>query len=121
MNRSTEIRPGFVPCEDTFAPGRRSPERGAKTRPGFQTPQGAHALSRRQLSRRQKSAGGPGGGPPARVPVGGRGGWGRDRPRGSETRVLAALAGDGGRRRPGIAERDPDVGVLLRLALDEAV
>src|SRR5271163_4378985 len=35
--------------------------------------------------------------------------------------ALGALAGDGGRHRQRTTEGDPDVGVLLRLALDEAV
>jgi hypothetical protein len=49
-------------------------------------------------------------------PAGERGGS-----RSSKTLFLAALASDGGQRRPGIAKRDPDIRVLLRLAFDEAV
>src|SRR6516165_5082133 len=41
---------------------------------------------------------------------------------GSRFLILLSLAGaGGGDRRAGVAERDPDVGIALRLALDEAV
>src|ERR1700720_623963 len=59
----------------------------------------------------------------ARDPVWDGEGWGCDRvacPVVSFSLLAVAGAGGGGRG-AGVAERDPDIGVALRLALDEAV
>src|SRR5439155_3846855 len=58
----------------------------------------------------------------AREPVWDGEGWGCDRVACPLKFPCSVVAGAGGRgRRASIAERDPDVGIALRLALDEAV
>src|SRR5580692_5537948 len=48
-------------------------------------------------------------------------GWGRDRARVAPVFVSQSVRGGGERHRARFAERDPDVRIGLRLALDEAV
>src|ERR1700722_7440260 len=69
-----------------------------------------------------KKCGRPGG-RAARTRTGRGTGWGgRDRSRNRKSfQRSAVLVGGGGRPGPGVAEIDPDVGVALRLPLDEAV
>src|SRR5207248_9398249 len=63
-----------------------------------------------------------GGGLAARDPVWDGEGWGCDRVAGSIIPLVLAVAGaGGGHRRPAVTERDPDIGIALRLPLDEAV
>src|SRR5207248_4357811 len=58
----------------------------------------------------------------AREPVWDGEGWGCDRVAGSIIPYVLAVAGaGGGHRRPAVTERDPDIGIALRLPLDEAV
>src|SRR5882724_4671116 len=58
----------------------------------------------------------------AREPVWDGEGWGCDRVAGSIIPYVLAVAGAGGRNsRATITERDPDIGIALRLPLDEAV
>src|SRR5215510_13313534 len=58
----------------------------------------------------------------AREPVWDGEGWGCDRVACLDKSFCSAVAGaGGGDRRPAVTERHPDIGIALRLALDEAV